>query len=56
MFDPYRLEQRADDVSNGSHMPLDTTCNWNRRNPLTIIPLVLVLIVAIALLALILGL
>jgi hypothetical protein len=35
----------------GSHMPLDTDAHWEWRNPLNIIPAMIVLLIIIALVA-----
>ena len=37
------------DPSRGAHMPLDTTIHWDWRNPLNVLPALLLLLLAIAL-------
>jgi hypothetical protein len=39
---------------NGSHMPLDTVAHWDWRNPLNILPGLLLLLVVVALVAMVL--
>jgi hypothetical protein len=35
----------------GSHMPLDTDLHWDWRNPLNVIPVMILLLIVIALVA-----
>ena len=39
----------------GSHMPLDTGIHWEWRNPLNILPALILLMLAIALVAMVLA-
>jgi len=41
-------------ITAGSHMPLDTVLHWNWRNPLNLLPLLIVLALLLALVALVL--
>lgn len=43
------------DAFAGSHMPLDTSFNWDWRNPLTLLPLALLLLFLVGLLGLFFG-
>ncbi len=39
----------------GSHMPIDTTMHWDWSNPLNILPIMMVLLVVFAVVALVLA-
>jgi hypothetical protein len=45
------VERFATGAIFGSHMPLDTEAHWDWRNPLNIIPAMLLLMIVIALVA-----
>jgi hypothetical protein len=45
------VERFASGAIFGSHMPLDTDAHWDWRNPLNIIPAMLLLLIIIALVA-----
>jgi len=45
------VERFASGAIFGSHMPLDTEAHWDWRNPLNIIPAMLLLMIVIALVA-----
>ena len=45
------VERFATGAIFGSHMPLDTEAHWDWRNPLNVIPAVILLLIIIALVA-----
>ena len=45
------VERFATGAIFGSHMPLDTDAHWDWRNPLNVIPAMLLLLIVIALVA-----
>jgi hypothetical protein len=45
------IERFATGAIFGSHMPLDTEAHWDWRNPLNIIPAMILLLIVIALVA-----
>jgi hypothetical protein len=49
-YEPYLI-----DPPNGSHLPLDTSVHWDWRNPLNILPALLLLVVLLALVELVLA-
>jgi hypothetical protein len=49
-YEPYLI-----DIPYGSHMPLDTSVHWDWRNPLNILPALLLLVVLLALVELVLA-
>lgn len=48
-----RGERYGPAINHGSHMPLDTGVHWEWRNPLNILPALMLLFVALALIALV---
>ena len=52
MTNEHSYEQQARLTLFGSHMPLDTAIHWDWRNPLNIIPALLLLSAVITLVAL----
>ena len=45
------IERFASGTIFGSHMPLDTEAHWDWRNPLNVIPALILLLIVIALVA-----
>jgi hypothetical protein len=50
-----QYERYLIDPPYGSHMPLDTSVNWDWRNPLNILPALLLFVVLLALVELVLA-
>ena len=58
---PFRARTRAEQISTnfstayyrGSHMPIDTEIHWEWRNPLNLLPLLLLLFLIVALVAMV---
>ena len=58
---PLRAPTRAEQISTifstadyrGSHMPIDTEIHWEWRNPLNLLPLLLLLFLSVALVAMV---
>ena len=48
-------ERFATNMPFGSHMPLDTTMHWNWRNPLNIIPALMIVLFVITVVGLVVG-
>ena len=50
-----RYERHLIDTPYGSHMPLDTSVHWDWRNPLNILPALVLFVVLLALVGLVLA-
>jgi hypothetical protein len=50
-----QYERRLNDTPYRSHMPLDTSVHWDWRNPLNILPALVLLVVLLALVELVLA-
>ena len=50
-----RYERHLIDTPYGSHMPLDTSIHWDWRNPLNILPALVLFVVLLALVELVLA-
>jgi len=58
---PFQARTRAEQISTtsnttdyrGSHMPIDTEIHWEWRNPLNLLPLLLLLFLIVALVAMV---
>jgi len=50
-----QYERHQSDTPYGSHMPLDTSVHWDWRNPLNILPALLLFVVLLALVELVLA-
>jgi hypothetical protein len=51
----YERNERSSRDHNGSHMPIDTAIHWEWRNPLNILPALILVFLVIAVIAMVLA-
>jgi hypothetical protein len=54
-FRPANLFERSGSDSRGSHMPIDTAIHWEWRNPLNILPAIILVVLVIDVIAMVLA-